>query len=250
MKFGDKLLILVIALLLLGAYVRGTKYTPTAQLAKSLTVSGEGKATATPDTLSINLGITETGATTQDAQTAMEKKVTAFKGLLKEMNFPENKIQTENLNVYEDYDWTQSGRQSKGYRANQNITLELTGSDIAKRGSEIISQIPALGNIIVNSTNFFVKDPQAGVQAAREKAFENAKIKAEQLAKLSGQKVGKVLSIQDGSSDQNSYPTPYYRATNYAMDSAGAEAKTISTDTLSAGENTVTHYMTVVFGLE
>lgn len=250
MKLGDKILILIVALLLIGAYIWGTKYTPTAQLAKSLTVSGEGKASATPDTLSINLAITETGATTQDAQTAMEKKVTTLKWLLSEMNFPENKIQTENVNVYEDYDWTQNGRQSKGFRANQSISLELTGSDIAQRGSEILSKIPALGNIMVNSTNFYVKDPQAGVQAAREKAFENAKTKAEQLAKLSWQKVGKVLSIQDGGSDQNAYPTPYYRATNFDMDSAVSEAKTISTDTLSAGENTVTHYMTVVFALE
>lgn len=113
MKFGDKILILVIALLLIAAYVWGTRYTPTAQLAKSLTVSGEGKTTATPDTLYINLGINESGKTTQEAQKAMEEKVTALKALLKEMNLPDNKVQTDNLNVYEDYDWTQNGRVSK-----------------------------------------------------------------------------------------------------------------------------------------
>lgn len=248
MKFGDKILILVIALLLIAAYVWATKYTPNAQLAKSLSVSGEGKSTATPDTLYINLNISEDGATTQEAQAAMEEKVTGLKGLLKELNFPENKMQTESVNVYEDYDWTQNGRVSKGFKATQTISLEVTDEKIAERGSEILSKIPSLGNINVNSTNFTIKDPQAGVQAAREKAFENARTKAEQLAKLSGQKVGKVLSIQDGYSNQNSYPMPYRTANFAASDAAGV--KEAATDTLSLGENTVTHTMTVVFELK
>lgn len=248
MTTGDKILILVVALLLIGAYVWGTKYTPNAQLAKSLTVSGEGKSTATPDTLYINLNISESGATTQEAQKAMEEKVTGLKALLKELNFPENKVQTESVNVYEDYDWTENGRQSRGFKANQTISLELTDDNIAQRGSEILARIPSLGNININNTNFTIKDPQLWVQAAREQAFENAKTKAEQLAKLSGQKVGKVLSIQDGYSDQGNGYRPYLKANYEMMDAAGWAAT--PTDTLSIGENTVTHTMTVVFELK
>jgi len=79
---------------------------------------------------------------------------------------------------------------------------------------------------------------------AREEALQNAKEKAEQLAKASGGKLGKVLTIQD-----NSYyntPRPYYDMK--AVSGMGSvDEEVVSAQALSPGEMEMVANVNVVY---
>lgn len=83
---------------------------------------------------------------------------------------------------------------------------------------------------------------------AREKAFENAKTQAEQIAKLSGKKLGKVLAISADSMDRD-YERPYYPMAMMAKSSV-AELADETTEVVSAGEEKISAQLEVVFALE
>lgn len=247
MKTMDRLIILLVGILACGTYVWSVKYQPTPQDSETISVQGEGKAKIAPDTLNLSLSITETGATTRQAQQNMADKLLAVKELLSGYNIPDEKIKTENLNVSPEYDWKDGERRLLRQQANQTLNIEISGEGFEAQGSKIISMLPKAGDIRVNSSDFRVSDLNAGVDQARENAFENAKIKAEHLAKLSGKKLGRVLSITDGVANTDQYPV-YSR--NMMMKSA-EDALPIENDALlSAGEQERSHTLHVVFQLD
>lgn len=249
MKTIDRLTILLVGILACGTYVWSVKYQPAPHDAETIAVQGEGKVKIVPDTLNLSLSITETGATTKQAQQNMAEKLLAVKKLLSGYQVPSEKIKTENLNVFPEYDWTDSGRRLLWQQANQTLNIELSWEGFEEVGSKIISMLPKAGNIRINSSDFSVSDSNAGVDQAREKAFENAKLKAVQLAKLSGKKLGKVLSITDGWSTNEG--SPIYYGNMMKLNSVQTEDAIIeNSDLLSPGENERTHSISVIFELE
>jgi uncharacterized protein YggE len=83
------------------------------------------------------------------------------------------------------------------------------------------------------------------LQSARKDAFENAKVRAQQLADLAGIKLGKPLSITDMA---QSYPQPipmYAAGRDMALEKATAPSTEIN-----PGENTYTMQINVVFAIE
>jgi uncharacterized protein YggE len=69
----------------------------------------------------------------------------------------------------------------------------------------------------IDDTSFDLKDPNAAMLIARQKAFDDAQTKAQQLAKVGGVTLGKPVMITDNSMQYT--PIPYYR--NMAMDVKG-----------------------------
>jgi hypothetical protein len=66
-------------------------------------VIGEGKAKVQPDTLTINLSISELGKTTKEAQTKANEKASQIQSILEKAGVKKENIQTANLNVYPEY---------------------------------------------------------------------------------------------------------------------------------------------------
>src|SRR4030095_1238660 len=82
-------------------------------------------------------------------------------------------------------------------------------------------------------------------EQAYAKAIENARAKAERLAKLSGVKLGRVVSVQDGVMPQN--PNQVVYAAHYPGAAAGGEAELPSP---VAGDITLNARLTVQFAIE
>ena len=100
-----------------------------------------------------------------------------------------------------------------------------------------------IGGINIDGTYFDLKDKNAALAGAREKALEDAKQKAEQLAKASGGKLGKVVTITD-----NTYynlPGPIYYAKAEGMRDMAMD--TATSNSLSPGETEVTVNVNVVY---
>jgi len=113
----------------------------------------------------------------------------------------------------------------------------------------VIDKISAIGGVNIDNTNFTLKDPNTAMLAAREKAFADAKAKAEQLAKIGGVTLGRPVMITDTSSQYTPTPYPYYGLAN-AKGMNTADAGVASTAPLSQGQNEVTVDISVVFEIK
>lgn len=212
-------------------------------MANSITVNGEGKASVTPDMLVINLSVSELADTTEKAQAQSNEKVTKVMDVLSGYSIPKANIQTTNVNVYPEYDRSDaSGRKLLGYRAQNSMTIQITGENFGDIGSKVVTDISTIGGVNVDNTYFDLKDKNAALAAGREKALQDATAKAEQLAKASGRKLGKVLNITD-----NTYynPTPIYYAKAEGM--GGVAMDTAASSSFSPGQTEVTVSVNVVY---
>lgn len=239
------------ATLIFVGYIVKTPYKqqlPSQQgITNTVSVAWEWKSLVSPDTLSINIQISELAKTTKEAQDKVNEKVAKIKEITNDFDIPKEDIQTKNVNVYTEYDRSNNERKLVGYRSQQNINIKVKWNNFTEKGSDIMNKISEIGEINVNSVNFIIDDKSAAMEEAREKAFNDAKSKAEQLAKLWGLSLGKPTMI----TDQNisySYDRPMPL---YAMDSKAVWMGEMETDDwLSAGQMEITANINIVYELQ
>ncbi len=209
---------------------------------------GEWKDSVSPDMLVINVSISELAATTDAAQTKANDKVNKLKAILKSVDIADKDIKTTNVNAYPEYDRSNaSGRKSLGYRAQQSITINVSGEKFAEKWASIVDQIAKIGWVNVDNTYFDLKDKNAAMQWAREKAFADAKAKAEQLAKAGGVTLGKPVMISDNNVSYTPGPMYYARA---EMVGGVGDIATQPPNSLSPGETEVTININVVYEIK
>lgn len=217
-------------------------------MANSISVMGEGKTMVKPDVLVVNVSISELADTTEQAQTQSNEKVNKLRTMLNTFSIPENQLKTTSVNVSPEYDRSEpSGRKLLWYRSRHSMSITLTGENFGEMGGKIITEVSKIGWINIDGTYFDLKDKNTTLAAAREKALEDARTKAEQLAKASGGKLGKVLTITD-----NTYynmPGPIYYARSEAK-GMGAMDMAVSNESLSPGETEVIVNVNVVYKIK
>ena len=166
-------------------------------------VSGRGEVTAAPDITILQLGISAQRASVAEAQseaaTAMDKVMTA----LSESGIASKDVQTQQFSIQQVIKWDQDKQEQViiGYRVDNMVMAKIR--EIDKTGS-IIDAVAVAGgdNTRIDNIGFSVDDPSPYRKEARDKAMADAKAKAEQLANLSGVKLGKPTYI----SESISYP--------------------------------------------
>lgn len=212
-------------------------------ITNTISVVGEGKSKVKPDTLTINASISELGKTTKEAQTKANEKVTQIQDILEKLGVKKENIKTANLNVYPEYDRSDNKQKLTGYRSQQTITIELQWETYVDQGNSIIDQISAVGNVNIDNTTFDIKDKIKWLAEARQKAFDDAKAKAEQLAKMWGVTLGKPVMITDNGVSYNPWPIYYARD----MVAKWAEEIAPATPSLSPWQTEVNLTINVVY---
>lgn len=215
-------------------------------ITNTVSVAWEWKSLTAPDTLSINIQISELGKTTKDAQDKANAKIAKIKEALKEYNIPKQDIQTTNLNVYTEYDRTNNTRKLLGYRSQQDLNIKVKWDKFSEKGANVINKISEIGEINVNNINFILDDKSKAMEEAREKAFNDAKAKAEQLAKLGWLTLGQPTMITEQEIQYN-YDRPMYAMEAKAMDWAG---NVMNDQSLSAGQLEMTARVNIVYELK
>ena len=216
-------------------------------ITNTISVMGEWKASVAPDMLVINVSVSELAATTELAQTQANEKINKVKEILKANDIADKDIKTTNVNAYPEYDRSNaSGRKLLGYRAQQSLSINVSGESFWEKWGNIVTQISKVGGVNVDNTYFDLKDKIAAYAWAREKALIDAKSKAEQLAKASGVTLGKPVMITDNSYSYN--PQPMYYAKDQAMGMWWAE--TAVSNALSPGQTEVTINVNVMYQIK
>ncbi len=202
-------------------------------------VNGHGEVNAAPDIATLQLGISAQGASVTDAQaeaaTSMGKIMTA----LKSEGVAEKDIQTQYFSIQQVTRWDKDRQEEIviGYRVTNMVMAKIR--EINKTGSIVDSVVEAGGDFTrIDGISFSIDDPSEYRTEARNKAMTDAKTKAEQLANLSGVRLGKPTYI----SESISYPV-------YSQPPRLAEGAVAPTTPISPGEMMVSIDIQVVYAI-
>jgi uncharacterized protein len=212
--------ILVVTFLAIGAYVFVNL--PTGSTSETISVQGISEIITKPDLAVLYLNIETLDESAKKSEQENAEITKDVMDALSDLGFEDTEIETLSYNIYEDYLYESGSRNFKGYKTSHQIKVSIEETDFI---GTVIDRVVENGALI-SSLQFEInnaKEQELKAQAL-EMATEDAKNKAEAIAKGSGGKLGKVVSI----SANDYYYRPYL-----AYESAGvadvAEAKVAAT---------------------
>ncbi|MBR4825546.1 MAG: SIMPL domain-containing protein [Spirochaetaceae bacterium] len=205
--------------------------------ARTISVSGSGSVKVPSDMAKLTFSVvtkeTSAIASVQNNAAKMNKVYAA----LKKIGIEEANISTSNYRLYQETYYRDGKNEPGQYVTSNNIIVVL--EDVEKSGLVIDTAISA-GVNQMNGISFLVKDSKAALDQARVLAFQQAKEKAELFAKEAGCKLGKVIKIMENSGS--------YTVVREMAD--GMVKASENSTTISAGEDSVTATVSVVFELK
>lgn len=204
-------------------------------------VSGEGKVTVVPDVALLSLGVEAQATTVAEAQAQAAIAMDAVMNTLDDYRVASKDIKTQYYSIYPVRRWDNGQEIFLGYRVTNTVRAKIRKiEDIG----DIIDAVAGVGGdyIRISSISFTVDDPEDYYEEAREEAMADAKVKAEQLAKLGGVKLGKPTYISEG----GGY-TPPVIYQDYEI--AGALAPPAPETPISPGEMEIQLTVQVVYSI-
>lgn len=223
-------------------------------------VEGTGTATAVPDTGVVNLGVTQTATTVADAQSKTNAIANKIIEDIKKLGIAEKDIKTTNYSVSPNYSTNPvpllpnqpqtmmypvqpptggSEQQIIGYTVTQNLEIDVKQMD---KTNKVVDTATADGANLVGQVSFSFSDEMKTKleNQARADAIKEAKQKAQDLAGLSGIRLGKLINVVE-SNQIRPWPMTYMGAGKSATDQAQPPT------TITPGENTVSITVTLSY---
>lgn len=215
----------------------------------TLNVSAEGKATGIPDIAQVTFSVTTDGKDASTAQGETVKKMDEITKFLEEKGVKKEDIQTTGYNVYPKQEYQCANRMipcnpiTTGYTVSQEVSVKIR--DTAKAG-EILGSVVGKGATNVSGPTFVIDDPSKLESEARGEAIEKAREKAETIARQSGLKLGKLISVTD---DGSNGPMPYMDGKGGMMDSMVSNQVAPASPNIQPGSQDVTMNVTLTYSI-
>ena len=180
--------------------------------ARQVTVVGSGEVMGSPDTLTADVAIEFTAPDAATVMNSTNTRQQAGIGALIDAGGDKNDIATTRISLQPQYGTDPAGASVvTGYRANNSIRVTIRDLDSAP---EALSLIVSSGGDAarINSVGYSIENDSELVRTARDRAFGDARDRAEQYAQLAGARLGKVLSISEAPDASAPPPVPAQRA--------------------------------------
>lgn len=158
-------------------------------------VSGSGEVTVTPDLAILQFGVETTGSSAQLAHQENAKIFAKINETMAGLKVDKKDITTVRFNTYPIYDWSNNKQELKGYRVKQIIQVKYR--DITAIGN-LLDKVSQAGANRVENIMYTSEKMDEYRMMALEKAMENAKEKADRLAKKAGVSIKGVNRISEG----------------------------------------------------
>ena len=215
----------------------------------SVSVSGKGTVFAQPDMALVTICVSHTKPTTTEAKKAVEQTMQQVLNLLKDENIEDKSIKTIALNYDTEYEYRNSGRVKLGQKVQQTILVTVNNmAENPERFASIMDKIAAIDRTEVQGIQFDIEKKAELFKQSRELAYQKALEKARQYAELANRKIGKVLTVSEGSSQNFMQSLTPALMTNTAL---GENTLLPSYDSfVPTGEQGVSSEINIVFSLE
>jgi len=204
-------------------------------MGRSVTVSGQGRASAPYDVATLRLAASARAANPSDASARATYAMGAMRAAVVQGGADESTLQTTSVSLNPVHDpWPTV----VAYEASLSLSVRLT--DLSHVGSVLVSAVQAGGDGARVEGIAFSHDDAAALEGeARAAAWADARVKAEQYAGLAGQALGEVRHVVEGASRGGAVPVA--RAALMSAEAGGVA--------VDAGEGTVTAVVTVTWAL-
>lgn len=171
-----------------------------------------------PDMATMTFGVQTSRPTAAEASTANTEAMNAVTAKLKSLGVAEEDMQTSDYSIYQDFQYDSKGNRTdvSTFTVSMNVTIKLY--DMAKIG-DVIDGAVAAGANSSYGIYFGLKDPNAKRAELMKEAVSDAQAKAEAMAEAAGMKLGKLVTLTDGSSSGDDV---LYRTTRAEAEEAGA----------------------------
>ncbi len=169
-----------------------------------LRVSGSAQSQAAPDRATVRIGAVSQAEDAQAAQDQVNQIVQRAIEAIRGQGIEEQNLRTADLSLHPVYSHPQPrpGREQEpqepqivGYRASNTVIVDL--SDLAKIGPVIDAAVGAGANQL-QGIDFSLRNDLEARTAALEQAVEEARRKAESLARAAGMELGQLLELNEG----------------------------------------------------
>jgi uncharacterized protein YggE len=187
-----------------------------------LTARGVGIISARPDVLNVNIGVQAQNVSLADAQWDAATRIDATLTQLREAGVEEKDIMTSRYNIEPvmEYPRDQPPRQV-GFRVTHILNVRMR--DVGKAG-KLIDDVVKAGATNISGISFSFSDPTALINQARERAMNDSKTKAQQMASLGNVTLGAPLIIEEVGSNVQPRSSGFFGA----PESAGPPATVIN----------------------
>lgn len=231
--------VVIAATIILVALINNPNVIPQPQK-RTITVDGSFTQSVAPDKIEVTFSIltkADTASKAQNDNTLISNKIIAA---LKDAGYTDADISTVYYNVYPEYNWSSGTNTIIGYTATHQIKVNST--NISAAGTIVDIAIKNGANEI-NYIDFGLKQEteQALRAEALAKASQNAREKADAIAKGLGTSVKGIISVNEG----NIYFPPY----RFDFASAAEKAGSYEAVQITPGNVEVSARVSVVFEL-
>jgi uncharacterized protein YggE len=191
---------------------------------RHLQVRGQASVASVPDMFHFDVYLEERGELLSKLNNVVSHKSAQIVKSLLDLGIEKRDIQSMRVQLSPWYEHKQSVRQQKGFVLSRQI--KITMRDMGKYDL-IIDGLLRIGATRIEGFNYALENPQGDYLKALELALGDAKTTASKMAKAMNLKVGKVLSMQEGSGYS---PMPHARESLMKADSGGYMPGRISTN--------------------
>jgi len=183
-----KLIFSVLLLFSVPAFAEETEHT--------ISVSGVGTVTTTPDIAIVRLGVATDARTAREALSRTSQAMQNVLDILADEGVLPADIQTTDLSLFPSFENRTPGKPPAvvGYRA-QNM-VSITVRDLTGLG-RVLDKVSEGGSNLIQSIQFDRDNTDDLMNAARKAAIMDARAKAELYAAAAGISVGSVISISE-----------------------------------------------------
>jgi uncharacterized protein len=162
-----------------------------------------------PDRARVGAGVVTTAPTAVEAMRQNAAAMTRLTAALRRAGIEPRNIQTSGINLSAQYDYTpqQRGEPPRliGYQVSNMVNV--VTSDIANLG-RLLDTLVEAGGTNIDGPSFFVDNPDAALDAARQRAMTRANERALLYARAAGYRGARLITINEGGAMPMPQPMP------------------------------------------
>lgn len=157
-----------------------------------ISLSAEGKVTATPNQATLAMRFVDTQFKADDARKTVDQQVRTFLDELKAYEVEQSSLDTSQTQIYPQYDYRNNERQLKGYQVVRNVRLVLLNLEQLEG---LLKTLTKINVAQLNTIEFGLSNLTEIKQQALSLAIKNSEDLAKQIAEGYGVTLGKIHTV-------------------------------------------------------